>query len=88
MPEGTTELKLTYDRPIRLNHAEQIRVLRDQKVLEGVQAAAEGNSLVVTLPEPLEKGGSVTLVVPRGAAADAENPQIIYNSNGIYGFAG
>ena len=83
---GTTEICFTYDRPIRSDSLERLFVCRDQQILEGIRAEIQENRLTVTLPQPLEAGGSVTVVIPQGILRDADNN--INNSNGIYGFAG
>ncbi len=88
LPVGTKKICFTYNLPLAAaGQLERVRVFSDQQQVSGVQASIEGNQLIVTLENGTEAKRSYTVVIPRGILSAAKDPQILNNSNGIYGFA-
>ena len=78
------EINVIFDREITLRG--EIRAAQDNAWLSGVQAQVEGRVLKITLPAALEANEAITLVIPRGSIAAAEDESVINNYNSIFGF--
>ncbi len=83
----TTEIRFTYDSQLsEIGDLNTVMVYSNNEVVTGTSATIEGNQLVVSFEDGVQRDSSYTVVIPRGIISSADNENHLNNFSGIYGF--